>query len=51
MDFEQKLTSVLFEKTPNAISYQRIMRDEHGTLVDCEAINVNRSFESLFHMP
>ena len=50
MDFEQKLTSVLFEKTPNAISYQRIMRDEHGTLVDCEAINVNRSFEALFHM-
>lgn len=51
MKNEQSLKNILFEKTPNAISYQKFLFDEQGLPCDYEISAVNRTFEKVFGIP
>lgn len=50
MKVRENVFGVLFEKTPNAVSYQRVIVDEQGRPCDCEFAGVNEAFETLFHL-
>ena len=50
MKAKEDFFGALFEKTPNAISYQKVVIDAHGVLGDYEFIGVNRAFERLFNI-
>ena len=48
MKNEQHLKNILFEKTPDAISYQKIFFDERKLPCDYEIYSVNGVFEKIF---
>ena len=41
----------IFEKSPNAIAYHRLLRDDNGAICDSLLLNVNPALERLFHRP
>lgn len=48
MKNEQYLKNILFDKTPNPISYQKFLFDEQGLPCDYEIGAVNKTFEKVF---
>ena len=51
MSNASKYYYTLFEKSPNAIAYHRLLRDEAGTTFDSLILDVNPALEKLFQIP